>query len=59
MVELLPGMREAIGLDSGTRRSGEGERLSKVETRNVTISLGKCGRDARWERKGGCHLAAY
>lgn len=47
VVELLPGMHEAIGLDSGPGRPGEEERLSKVETRSVTIY---------WENVGGCRV---
>jgi hypothetical protein len=46
-------MHEVIGLDSGSGRSGEGERPSKVEMRSVTISLAKCGRDAGREDCGG------
>lgn len=53
VVELLPGMDEVIGLASDAGRSGEGERLSKVEMRSVTISVGKCGRHAGWEDCGG------
>lgn len=62
VAELLPGMHEAIGLDSDTGRPCEEERLSKVETRSVTIHWENVGGGCRVGEEGrlssGCLLKA-